>query len=94
MSGAVRNLSKKDGRCFGSGFEGVTDAMGDEERSSLVSKNSAKIIAAAIENTHYTANVVPFYMGNQYFLFVYERYNDVRLVGAPVGYREVWGRDG
>lgn len=64
-------------------LEGVTDAMGDEERSSLVSKNSAKIIAAAIENTHYTANVVPFYMGNQYFLFVYERYNDVRLVGAP-----------
>ncbi|MDE6631268.1 MAG: S46 family peptidase [Bacteroidales bacterium] len=27
--------------------------------------------------------VVPFYYGNQYFLFVYEVYEDVRLVGAP-----------
>ncbi len=64
-------------------LEGVTDDMGEEERSSIISTNSAKITSAAIENTDYTANVVPFYMGNQYFLFVYETYNDVRFVGAP-----------
>jgi hypothetical protein len=64
-------------------LEGVTDEMNEEERSEMISKKSAEIITEAIENTHYTANVVPFYMGNQYFLFVYETYNDVRFVGAP-----------
>ncbi|HPC98533.1 MAG TPA: S46 family peptidase, partial [Bacteroidales bacterium] len=33
--------------------------------------------------TWYSATVSTFYNGNQFYLFVYERYNDVRFVGAP-----------
>ena len=37
----------------------------------------------AVEGNNYSAQVVSFYGGNYFYLLVYERYNDVRLVGAP-----------
>lgn len=42
-----------------------------------------EIIKAATEGNGYEAKVVPMFKGNQYLLFVYERYTDVRLVGTP-----------
>ncbi|SKD08162.1 Peptidase S46 [Chitinophaga ginsengisegetis] len=42
-----------------------------------------EIIAKTIANTGYEAKVVPMFKGNQYLLFVYERYKDIRLVGTP-----------
>ncbi|WP_341834094.1 S46 family peptidase [Chitinophaga pollutisoli] len=41
------------------------------------------IIKAATEGNAYEAKVVPMFKGNQFLLFVYERYTDVRLVGTP-----------
>ncbi len=35
------------------------------------------------EGTGYEARIVPMFKGNQYLLFTYERYKDVRLVGTP-----------
>ena len=72
-------------------IEDVTDkvlntykaGMSEEERIKIVADNSREIEAKAIENNHYSARVEQFYYGNQYFLFVYESYTDVRLVGAP-----------
>jgi hypothetical protein len=63
--------------------EGVKESMSDEEKSDLISKNAEAICKKAVEGTYYTAQVKPFYMGNQYFLFVEETFKDVRLVGAP-----------
>ncbi len=37
----------------------------------------------AIKGTVYTANIKDVFGGNQFLMFVYERYTDVRLVGAP-----------
>jgi len=37
----------------------------------------------ATEGTTYEGRVAMFFKGNQFLLFVYERYKDVRLVGAP-----------
>ena len=37
----------------------------------------------ATEGTTYEARVAPFFKNNQFLLFVYQRYKDVRLVGAP-----------
>jgi len=37
----------------------------------------------ALDGTHYEAIIKPFFGGNEYYLFVMETYNDVRLVGAP-----------
>jgi hypothetical protein len=57
--------------------------MTEEQRVKLISDNSNVIMKAATANTHYQARVESLYYGNQYFLFVYETFNDVRLVGAP-----------
>jgi len=64
-------------------MDGITDEMDETARSKKIEENSLKIVADAIKNTEYTANVRPYYMGNQYFLLVYETFNDIRFVGAP-----------
>lgn len=43
----------------------------------------AEIAAKETEGTTYEGRVVPMFKGNQFLLFVYERYKDVRLVGTP-----------
>ncbi len=42
-----------------------------------------EIVKEAVDGTRYQASVESFYYGNQYFLFVYDVFSDVRLVGAP-----------
>lgn len=64
-------------------LKGVGDEMPQAERDSIVKANAAGVIAKATAGTHYEAAVEPFYYGNQYFLFVYEKFRDVRLVAAP-----------
>ena len=64
-------------------LKGVDDEMPQAERDSMVKANAADVIAKATAGTHYEAAVEPFYYGNQYFLFVYEKFRDVRLVAAP-----------
>ena len=64
-------------------LKGVTEGMNAEARQNLINANSEEIRKSAVEGTHFTARISPFYMGNQYFLMVYETFNDVRFVGAP-----------
>ena len=64
-------------------LRGVKESMTESERADRIAANNLSIVEKAIKNTHYRASVEPFYYGNQYFLFVYEDYEDVRLVGAP-----------
>ena len=64
-------------------LNGVTDDMAQPERENLISSNINEIQKKAVEGTGYRASVRPFYMGNQYFLFVNETFRDIRLVGAP-----------
>jgi len=64
-------------------LQGVTEGMDDTRREEILNANTEAIRKGAIEGTGYTAGIRPFYMGNQYFLLVYETFNDVRLVGAP-----------
>ena len=64
-------------------LKGVDDEMPQAERDSMVKANAADVIAKATAGTHYEAAVEPFYYGNQYFLFVSEKFRDVRLVAAP-----------
>ncbi len=64
-------------------LKGVTDQMSESERQGAIRTNNVDIIAAATKDTRYEASVEAFYYGNQYFLFVYEVFEDVRLVGAP-----------
>jgi len=61
----------------------VFDETPQKVRDSIIKVNTKAITSNAVEGTHYEATVVPFYSGNQYFLFVNEVFKDVRLVGAP-----------
>ena len=63
---------------------GYNPSMSEAQRDSVVRANSAPIVRAAMnEGKGLRANVEALYYGNQYFLFVYKIYRDVRLVGAP-----------
>ena len=62
---------------------GVNDKMEPTERDKMIAVNIDNIQKKAVEGTGYRASVRPFFMGNQYFLFVNETFRDVRLVGAP-----------
>ncbi|MGB4292907.1 MAG: S46 family peptidase [Bacteroidales bacterium] len=64
-------------------LKGVTDRMSPDERDRVINQNISEIRRKAVEGTNYSAVVRPFFMGNQYFLFVNETFRDVRLVGAP-----------
>lgn len=64
-------------------LNGVSSQLDEKERVDLVKVNSQKIIEDAKNGNHYDARVEALYYGNQYFLFVYETFTDVRLVGAP-----------
>ncbi len=64
-------------------LEGIPDSIPEAERDQKTIVNINKVRNEAIENTRYQAEIKPFYFGREYYLFVYEIYNDVRLVGAP-----------
>ncbi len=64
-------------------LKGYSKEMSEKERIKLVDDNSKAITLNAVKGTHYQAKVESLYYGNQYFLFVYESFTDVRLVGAP-----------
>lgn len=64
-------------------LQGVTDEMNTDERRAAIRKSIGAITVNAVKGTQYWARVVPFFSDNQYFLFIYENYDDVRLVGAP-----------
>ena len=59
------------------------DTIADEQRSGVMRKLFAEIVAEATENTHYNARVKGFFGGNDFYLMVYETFTDIRLVGAP-----------
>ena len=62
---------------------GVTSQTKEADRQAIVKENIAKVTKKATEGTGYKAIIKPFYYGNQYFMFVTETYNDIRLVGVP-----------
>ena len=61
----------------------LNDSMSETERNAKVRQLSKTIESEAIEGTHYDAALRSFFEGNEYYLFVYETFTDVRLVGAP-----------
>ena len=64
-------------------MEDVTSKMMASEDPAAQQAAMDEIISNATEGTVYNAVVKDVYGGNQYFLFVYETFPDVRLVGAP-----------
>ena len=64
-------------------LNGVTDSMTEKEKQSLITKNSNAAMETWPKEAWQDVKTKSFYKGNQYFLFVTERFEDIRLVGAP-----------
>ena len=61
----------------------LEDTLTDDEMQSKIQKAAFDIQKEATADTDYDAKVQPLFSGNRYFLFVYETFRDIRLVGAP-----------
>lgn len=72
---------------------GVQKGMSESERQSIIDKNMKEVNAAAKKESWQSSFVRAFFEGNQYYLFVTETYNDIRLVGAPPSSIGNFGKD-
>ena len=64
-------------------LQNVTARMSERQRADSINAAISRIRRANLPAGSYRVNVRPLYKGNQYFMYVYEIFNDVRLVGAP-----------
>jgi len=64
-------------------LKGVTDKMTETQREQLVRKNSRAIEKETAENGKYMTVVKPLFGGNTYYVYVYQVFTDIRLVGTP-----------
>ncbi len=65
-------------------LKGWEPQMTEAQRDSVVRSNSRALIDEAVaDGRGLRASVEALYYGNQYFIFIYKEYSDVRLVGAP-----------
>ncbi|HEY3372608.1 MAG TPA: S46 family peptidase [Prolixibacteraceae bacterium] len=61
----------------------LNDTLTEEARKAKVRELASKIEKDATANTDYEGRVQSLYNDNKYYLFVYETFRDIRLVGAP-----------
>ena len=61
----------------------LNDSLTEEERKTKVRELSSKIETEATVDSHYEGRVQSLYNDNKYYLFIYETFRDIRLVGAP-----------
>lgn len=79
---AVQFLQKMED-VTGKVMEGVEASMDEKTKNGIIAKNIEKVKADYSKGADYPADVKPLFYGNQYFVYVYEVFRDVRLVGAP-----------
>ena len=61
----------------------LTENLSSDERKLRIKQISKELSDEAVKGTHYKAYVKPFFEGNEFYLFIKEVFEDVRLVGAP-----------
>lgn len=61
----------------------LNDLMSEVDRRRVIDSISALIVKEATDGTQLSGQVTSMFEGNQFFLFLYTIYKDVRLVGAP-----------
>ena len=64
-------------------LKGVTEEITFDNRQDAIDKAIKEIEKENGNNSNYNIEVATMFGGNQYFLFVFETFTDVRLVGAP-----------
>ncbi len=61
----------------------VNGKMTEKARAEAIMAVSTELQNKAVAGTNYESRVASFYSGNEFYLFVYEIFKDVRLVGTP-----------
>lgn len=61
----------------------LKDDMSEMDRNIAIDSISAVIVKEAVKDTKLSGQVQAMFEGNQFYLFLYTIYKDVRLVGAP-----------
>lgn len=61
----------------------IPERIPETKRAELIAKKIQKIILKYSDHSKYEVKIESFCYGNQYFLFVYQVFTDVRLVGTP-----------
>jgi hypothetical protein len=64
-------------------YEQLSGDMSEAERQKKAAELGKAIADSAIKDTDYKAYVRDMFQGNEFYLFVFVEYRDVRLVGAP-----------
>lgn len=64
-------------------LEGITHETSESQRNTMTAKAIKQIEKEASENKKYNVHVKSFFEGSEYYLFVYQTFLDIRLVGAP-----------
>jgi hypothetical protein len=67
-------------------LSGVKDGMTELERKNIINQNRNSLMSKARDGkdaNNFAVQVKSFYYGNLYYMFTYNIFNDVRLVGAP-----------
>ncbi|AUC20864.1 serine protease [Polaribacter sejongensis] len=62
---------------------GVNDTLTEREKQSIITKNGNALQKKITKEAWQQTKIKSFFQGNQFFLFVTERFDDIRLVGAP-----------
>ncbi len=61
----------------------ISDTLKGQARSAAIRKITSRMKKNASEDGRYNVVIKSFFSGNEYYMFLYTTYKDVRLVGAP-----------
>ncbi len=61
----------------------ISDTLKGSDRTAAIRKITSQMKKTASEDGKYNVVIKSFFSGNEYYMFVYEVFKDVRLVGAP-----------
>lgn len=64
-------------------LKGIDEQLNEKKRDEQVKDNIKKLKEANAMDNGIDVVIKPFFSGNRYFMFFYEVYKDIRLVGAP-----------
>jgi hypothetical protein len=64
-------------------LDSIKEGISEASKNKAIEKTINKLKKDNSENGKYIVEVKPFYERNEYYMFVYIQYKDVRLVGAP-----------
>ena len=61
----------------------ISDTLAGKDRTTAIKEITSRLKKNASEDGKYNVVIKSFFSGNEYYMFVYEVFKDVRLVGAP-----------